>query len=139
MANLQTGLAHTATYQITRRMTVPELFLDDPTPMPAVLATAYLLGLMERACMELMAPHLETGEGSLGIAMDMQHGAPTLEGMSVTIDVRCVAVEGRKCTFEIEAHDELAVIGTARHDRAVVAWERFDRRLTDMRDTLAKN
>src|SRR5690606_19915526 len=72
MANLSTGITHTATYAVDRRLTVPELFPEDPNTsrMPEVLATGFLVALMERACVEAMAPHLAEGEASLGIGVE---------------------------------------------------------------------
>ncbi len=134
-ATFTTGLTHTATYAVDRRMTVPELFLDDPhsRAMPEVLATGYLVALMERACVEAIAPHLDDDEGSLGIGMDMTHLAPTLVGMTVRIHATCVEVEGRRSVWRIEAHDDLAKIGEAEHARAIVDLRRFGSRLDDLR------
>ncbi len=140
MANLSTGITHTATYAVDRRLTVPELFPEDPNTsrMPEVLATGFLVALMERACVEAMAPHLAEGEASLGIGVELKHLAPTLPGMTVTIEVRCTAVDGRRSSWEIEARDELATIGQARHERAVVDVARFTGRLEEMRGKLGR-
>ena len=37
--------------------------------MPEVFATGFMVGLMEWTCVQLLAPHLDPGEGSLGVHM----------------------------------------------------------------------
>ena len=64
--------------------------------MPKVFATGFMVVLMEWTCMQLMAPHLDPGEGSLGVHVDVSHLAATPPGMTVTVDVECIAVEGQR-------------------------------------------
>jgi fluoroacetyl-CoA thioesterase len=94
--------------------------------MPRVFATGYMVGLMEWACMQLMAPHLDPGEGSLGVHIDINHTAATPPGLTVTVDVECTEVVGKKVSFKVKAHDGVDQIGTGRHERFVVAWDRFN-------------
>jgi fluoroacetyl-CoA thioesterase len=75
--------------------------------------------------MQLLAPHLEPGEGSLGIHVDLSHTAATPPGMTVTVDSECVAVEGPRITFKVTAHDGVDAIGEGRHQRFVVTWDKF--------------
>ena len=48
--------------------------------MPKVFATGYMVGLMEWACIEAMAPHMEPGEGSVGTLVNVTHTAATPPG-----------------------------------------------------------
>ena len=48
--------------------------------MPAVFATGFMVGLMEWTCIQLLAPHLDAGEGSLGAHVDVSHMAATPPG-----------------------------------------------------------
>ena len=73
--------------------------------MPAVFATGFMVGLMEWTCMQLLAPHLDPGEGSLGVHIDVSHTAATPPGLTVTVDAECVAVDGPRITFMVKAHD----------------------------------
>jgi fluoroacetyl-CoA thioesterase len=79
----------------------------------------------------LLAPHLEAGEGSVGIHVDVSHTAATLPGMTVTVKAECIAVEGRKATFNVRAHDGVDLIGEGRHERAVVVWDKFNARVAE--------
>ncbi len=55
------GLTHTLKFTVPEEKTVPHLFPESPgfAAMPKVLATGYMVGLFEWACIELMAPHLD--------------------------------------------------------------------------------
>jgi fluoroacetyl-CoA thioesterase len=99
--------------------------------MPKVFATGFLVGLMEWACIEAIAPHLDAGEGSLGVHVDVSHSAATPPGLTITVDVECTAVEGRKLTFRVSAHDGIDLIGEGRHQRVVVAWDRFNAKVAE--------
>ena len=52
-------------------------------------------------------------------------------GMTVTVEVECVAVEGRKLVFKVRAHDGIDMIGEGRHERFVVAWDKFNARVAE--------
>lgn len=136
---LKPGLAHTLRYTVPAERTVPHLLPESPhfTPMPSVLATGYMVGILEWACMEAFQGHLDDDELTLGTHVDLSHEAPTVPGGTVTIDVRLAEVDGRALTFEVEARDEHAVISTGRHGRGVVNRERFEGRLARRQDAAA--
>ena len=124
---LKIGDTHTLRYVVPKRMTVPELLPDhaDFMSIPAVLATAYMIALMELASTELPAQHIDDGEGSLVTHVDVSHVAATLVGQEVTIVTTVSAIEGRKITFNVTASDGVDTIGEGRHMRMVVPWSRF--------------
>jgi fluoroacetyl-CoA thioesterase len=132
-ASLQRGVKHRFCYQVPESKTVPHLYPEvaDFQAMPAVFATGFMVGLMEWTCMQLLAPHLDPGEGSLGVHVDLSHTAATPAGLTVTVDAECVAVEGPRITFMVKAHDGIDPIGEGRHQRFVVAWDKFNARLAD--------
>ena len=135
----QVGDVHTFSFRIGDNKIVPALYPESDifTSMPAVFATGFMVGLMEWACVEHLRPHLEEGEGSLGVAIDVSHSAPTLPGQVVTVTVTCDLAEGRRLGWHVVARDELDVIGQGRHERAVVMWDRFARKLEEKRTRLA--
>ncbi len=132
-ATLEPGLTHRFTYKVPQNKTVPHLYPEvaDFQAMPAVFATGFMVGLMEWTCMQLLAPHLDPGEGSLGVHVDISHTAATLPGMMVTVDAECVAVDGPRVTFKVTAHDGIDPIGDGRHQRFVVAWDKFNARVAE--------
>jgi fluoroacetyl-CoA thioesterase len=81
--------------------------------------------------MQLMAPHLDAGEGSLGVHIDVNHTAATPPGFTVTVDVECTEVVGKKVSFKVKAHDGVDQIGAGRHERFVVDWDKFNARTAD--------
>ncbi len=125
---LKPGLAHSFSYKVPENKTVPYTYPESPeiAGMPKVFATGFMIVLMEWTCTQLLAPHLDPGEGSLGTHVDVSHLAATPPGMTVTVDVECVEVAGRKIVFKVRAHDGLDLIGEGRHERVVVAWDKFN-------------
>ena len=128
---LTPGLTHRFVYRVPDDKTVPHLYPEvaDFQAMPRVFATGFMVGLMEWACMQLMAPHLDPGEGSLGVHIDVNHTAATPPGFTVTVDVECTEVVGKKISFKVTAHDGVDRIGTGNHQRYVVRWDQFNARV----------
>lgn len=128
---LRPGLIHTMRYQVPRDRTVPHLLPESPdfAGMPEVLATGYMIGIIEWACTEALHGHLDDGELTLGTHVDLSHRAPTVPGATVTVDVTLIEVDGRTLHFGIQARDEQAVISTGTHQRGVIDRSRFESRL----------
>jgi fluoroacetyl-CoA thioesterase len=114
-------------HRIGDQHTVPALYPEAQLfqAMPGVFATGYMVGLMEWACIEQLAPYYEEDEGSLGTHVDVSHVAPTPPGLTVTVETEVTAIEGRKVWFHVRAHDGVDLIGEGRHQRAIVRWEKF--------------
>jgi fluoroacetyl-CoA thioesterase len=110
--------------------TVSRLFPDSAllAQMPHVYATAYMIGFMEWACCEHVAPFYDEGECSLGIQVDMSHIAPTSPGMTVTVTSEITALEGRFLGFRVSLRDEAGLIGEGTHRRALVDADTFSAR-----------
>ena len=128
---LRPGMEYTLRFRVPESKTVPHLYPESALfrEMPAVFATGFMVGFLEWACMEALAPHLDAGERSVGTLINVTHEAATPPGMEVEARVRCVAVEGRKTRWEVEARDEVEVIGRGTHERFVIDMEKFTNRL----------
>jgi fluoroacetyl-CoA thioesterase len=122
------GVRHVLTYTVTDAKTVPALYPESPDfqEMPAVFATGFMVGLLEWACLMALKPHLDEGEGSLGVRVDVDHQAATPPGLKVTVEAEVTAVDGRRVDFRVVARDEVEVISEGRHQRHVVSWARFN-------------
>ncbi|MBP2327758.1 fluoroacetyl-CoA thioesterase [Kibdelosporangium banguiense] len=129
---LAPGLHATFDYPVPAERTVPHLLPEaaEFAAMPYVLATGYLVGLVEWTCMRALADHLEPTERTLGVHVDLSHEAPTPPDHIVTIDVELTRMEGRILTFEVTARDEAAVVCRGTHRRAVIDLDRFERKLS---------
>ncbi|MEV7389075.1 thioesterase family protein [Streptomyces sp. NPDC091215] len=131
-ASLQPNLTARTQYEVPLDRTVPHLLPEAPhfTRMPEVLATGYLVGLVEWTCMRALDGHLDDGERTLGVRVDLSHEAPTPPGRNLIIDVELIKVEGRILTFDVAARDEAAVVCRGTHQRAVISLERFETKLS---------
>jgi fluoroacetyl-CoA thioesterase len=124
---LEVGLTHEATHTVT-----PEDSAALVSPLvPPVYASARMIGFAEVVCTELMAAHLAPGQTSVGTGFQFSHEAATPIGMKVTMKVKLVEVQGRKCVFEVEGRDELDRICAGRHERAVIDQAKFLARVAE--------
>jgi fluoroacetyl-CoA thioesterase len=130
-ATLKPGLTHRFSYEVPENKTVPYTYPEAPeiASMPKVFATGNMIILMEWTCTQLLASHLDPGEGSLGVHVDVSHLAATLPGQTVTVDVAVSEIIGNRVGFKVKAHDGIDLIGEGRHERFVVIWDKFNARL----------
>ena len=137
---LKPGMTHRFSYKVPENKTVPYTYPEAPeiASMPKVFATGNMIILMEWVCSQLLGPHLDAGEGSLGVHVDVSHLAATLPGMTVTVEVECADIAGQRVSFKVKAHDGIDLIGEGRHDRFVVLWDKFNARLANKAAKLAQ-
>jgi len=131
-SSLAPGLNFEFTYEVPSSKTVPHLFpeAEQFQEMPNVLATGYLVGLIEWACIEAVNPHLDwPAEQTVGIHVNLSHSAATPPGFTVTVTGRLTAVEGRKLTFDVSAQDGVDKICEGTHQRFVIDAARFNQNL----------
>jgi len=129
---LQPGIRFEWQYTVPQRATVPALYHDTPFchDMPDVLATGYMVGMMELACVHGIMPYMDwPREQSLGTMVAFQHLAPTPPGMTLTIRGEVTAVEGRRVCFKVQAWDGVDRICEGTHERHVIDPARFEEKL----------
>ncbi|MEV0622638.1 thioesterase family protein [Nonomuraea sp. NPDC050404] len=129
--SLRPGLIARLDYIVPAERTVPYLLPESShfTALPAVLATGYLVGIVEWACMRVIDGHLDDGEQTLGVHVDLSHEAPTPPGSPLTVEAELTVVEGRHLAFTVHAFDDTATICQGTHRRAVIDAVRFRARL----------
>ena len=88
-------------------------------------ATPTMIALMEKASCKALEGFLEEGSTTVGTLVNVEHLSATPVGMKVTVKSTVTAVEGRKVCFDVEAFDEVGVIGRGTHERFVVFAEKF--------------
>jgi fluoroacetyl-CoA thioesterase len=121
------GLKHQQSITVTADLTVPSVsphfagFQD----MPAVFATAMMVGFVEDTCVAALKPHLGAGQRSVGTHVDVSHAAPTPVGRTVTCAVELVAIEGRKLRFKVGCRDDKSSIGEGFHERVLIDLNKF--------------
>jgi len=126
-ASLCAGLRHELSYRVPVGKTVPHVYPESALfrAMPEVFATAYMVGLIEWACLEAMEPHLDPGEKSVGTDIRVSHSAATPPGFEVRVEVVVEKVEGRRIFFRVDVHDGIDPISSGTHERFVIDTRRF--------------
>jgi len=135
-ASLKPGFTHELTFLVPETKTVPHLYPESALfqQMPHVLATGYLVGLMEWACIEAVIPHLDwPREQTLGTHVNFSHVAATPPGLTITVKVRLDAIDGRKLSFSVSAHDGVDTISEGTHERHIIDVERFNAKVDTKR------
>lgn len=125
---LRPGIRYQHKYIVPLSKTVPALYpeADEFIAMPEVFATGFLVGFLEWACIKAINPHLDwPEEQTVGTHINVSHEAATPPGLEVTATVELIAVEGRKLTFTVEAHDGTDLISKGLHERFVINKEKF--------------
>ena len=134
--SLKPGITYRHRFVVPASKTVPALYpeADEFAAMPEVLATGFLVGFIEWACIKAINPHLDwPREQTVGTHVDVSHEAATPPGLEITATVELIAVEGRKLVFDVRAHDGVDLISRGRHERFVIDKAKFDGRLESKR------
>lgn len=125
------GIRHARAIRVDRSLTVP--FVSEKftgfADMPPVFATAYMVGLVEWTCIELLKPFLADSQRTVGTHVNLSHSAATPIGMTVTAEVDLVAIEGRRLRFSVVCKDEADIICQGEHERFIIDVDKFMRKL----------
>jgi predicted thioesterase len=116
--SLAAGLEQQVTVEVTPEMSPPHLSAK-------VLSTPAMIQLMEQTSLQLVAPHLDPAETTVGTHVNVSHVAGASAGEQVTITARLAEVAKRRLTFEVAAHCGDRLLGEGTHQRAVVDASRF--------------
>jgi fluoroacetyl-CoA thioesterase len=135
---LAPGLTFEFKYKVPENKTVPHLYPESSEfqAMPRVLATGFMVGLFEWACIRFINPYIDwPREQSVGIDVKLSHIAATPPGLTVTVNGKLEAVEGRKLVFSIKAHDGIDTISEGTHDRFIIDAAKFNDKMAAKIDT----
>lgn len=138
--DLKPGIAFEWTYVVPAHSTVPQLYHDTGFchDMPDVLATGYMVGMMELACVNGIMPYVDwPREQSVGVHVSFSHLAATPPGMTLQIRGEVTEVEGRRVKFRVEAWDGIDKITEGVHERMIIVPERFNAKLEEKKAKLA--
>jgi fluoroacetyl-CoA thioesterase len=131
---LKTGLKFQFEFNISETKTVPFLYPESEEfqLMPKVLATGFMIGLIEWGCIKFMNKFIDwPNEQTVGIDVKLSHSAATPPGLTVTVKGELVKIEGRKLTFSIVATDGVDVISEGKHERFIINAEKFKAKVND--------
>jgi predicted thioesterase len=118
--SLKPGLTGEMRFTVTPQMGVKHL-----GDAGGVLSTPSMIGIMEQTCLEAMAPHLDSGEGSVGTMVHIWHRAAAKTGEHVVCRCTLLERDRRRCTFEVQVDAGDRRIGDGTHERFVVDLTRF--------------
>lgn len=113
--SLAAGITATRRIEIDEARTID--FMGDAL---RIYATPSLLRDIEHHCRDLILEHLDEGEDTVGVRVELDHMAATLLGMAVDISATVVEVDRRKVTLEVEARDPIETLAKVKHVRFVV-------------------
>lgn len=120
---------HQMRYTVPHNKGVPNLYPESAhfATMPSVFATGFLVGLMEWVCIEHLdvAKHLDDGEGSLGLVIDMVHDAACTEGAVLDVYCVCIDIGKRSVTWQVEVYCQDVLMGHGKHKRVIVDKQKF--------------
>lgn len=90
--------------------------------LETLLATPTYVDLMIRAAIEVLKPNFpyQSGFITVGTAMTFNHQAPSALGMTVSVKATLTKIDGNRFFFDIEAFDEVGIIGRGTHERQMV-------------------
>lgn len=125
---LKPGLMFEFKYVILASKTVPYLYPEaaEFQQMPQVLATGFMVGLIEWACVDFINRYIDwPHEQTVGTDVKLSHLAATPPGLTVTVKGELIQVEGRKLTFAIVADDGVDIISEGTHERVIINPAKF--------------
>ncbi len=96
-----------------------------------VLATPYMIALMEQAASELCDKYVPEGISTVGTQISVSHLAATCVGAEVRAVATVTAFDGRKVSFDVEAYDNAGLIGKGTHERFTIKVESFLRKAAE--------
>lgn len=118
---LQPGLSGAAQTVVTSGNTALAL----GSGQVSVFATPALVALLEQAAVDALSTALASGQTSVGVRIDVQHLAATPPGMTVRAQATLLAIDGRRLSFAVTAHDDAEQVAQGVHERVIVDKQRF--------------
>lgn len=133
---LRVGLSYEFKFSIPENKTVPYLYPESSEfqVMPRVLATGFMVGLFEWACIKALKPHLDwPNEQTVGIDVRFSHKAATPPGLTVTVQVILDKIDGKRLSFSIVGHDGVDKISEGTHERFIIDAAKFNEKAATKR------
>jgi fluoroacetyl-CoA thioesterase len=85
-----------------------------------VFSTPSMIGLMERAGIQAVQPVLDEEHTTVGFEVHVKHFGATAKGKMVRVRAELTGIDGRKLSFDVQAHDEDKQVGAGTHRRAII-------------------
>lgn len=131
---MEIGTVHEINVTVKKHMTAASMKSGNLE----VLATPYMIALMEQASAELCQKFLPEGISTVGTMVNIQHLAATSLGAPVRTVATLKDFDGRKATFEVISYDNSGVIGKGTHERFTIKIDSFIRKTQERKGTTAE-
>lgn len=124
---MKVGIKGDTSFIVTKEMLASQYGADTLD----VFSTPTMVLKIERTAALSVLPFLEEGYTMVGVKIDVQHTAATLEGMKVFVHTELIDISenGKFLTFKAEVSNERGIIGNGTHVRAIVNKQRFMEKL----------
>ena len=124
---MKIGIKGDTSFTVTKEM----LASQDGDDTLEVFSTPTMVLKIERTAALSVLPFMEEGYTMVGVKIDVQHTAATLEGMKVFVHTELIDISenGKFLTFKAEVSNEKGIIGIGTHVRAIVNKKRFMEKL----------
>ena len=103
-----------------------------------VLATPYMIALMEQASAELCQQFLPEGISTVGTMVNIQHLAATSLGAPVRTVATLTAFDGRKASFDVISYDNAGIIGKGTHERFTIKVDSFIKKTAERKNLVSE-
>lgn len=90
-----------------------------------VISSPATIGYLEMACHEVIDPHFEGDEASVGVGFNFRHLAAAYLDAPLHISSELIRQNDKLFIFKVEARQGDKVIMTGQHERAVINLDRF--------------
>lgn len=114
-------------YQVGDTITIQKRITDDDAALTygngeldSMLATPSLVALMIEASSRLVDSRLQQEYTSAGLQVMVTHLNPSPIGNTVSMKVTIREITGNHIHLDMEAYDEMGIIGTGTHERVIV-------------------
>ena len=95
-----------------------------------VVSSPAIIGHLEMACHQVIDPHFDDGDASVGVGFSLRHVGAAFPDRPMDVTAELIASDGRRFTFRVNAEQDGRPVMTGEHERALVDLERFLKKLT---------
>ena len=124
---MEVGIKGDMSFIVTKEM----LASQDGDDTLEVFSTPNMVLKIERTAALSVLPFLKEGYTMVGVKVDIEHIAATLEGMKVYVHTELIDISknGKFLTFKAEVSNDRGIIGRGTHVRAIVNKKYFMEKL----------
>lgn len=125
MKELEVGMKHKIEYKVAMSDSASAI----GSGLLEVYSTPAMIALMEKCSMELVQSYLESGQGTVGISVNIKHLKATKIGEIVSAEAELLEIDGKRFRFKLNVSEGQTLIGTGEHERFTIDENKFIKNL----------